>query len=194
MIDFGPKGAKRMALGRLLAVISSIYGQLCIRVDTMVPPNAKSHRKWLTVTAAFATLLGAQDSQGPTILTLGKTVERELFGGQSHLYRLSLAAGEYASLVVEQRGIDVVVQVLDPGGKVTTEFDSESRRNGQELVSLIADSAVNYDLRIRAKYPKDTPGRYAVRVVEVRQTTERDRSLEAKTAAGICQFPSCRKV
>jgi CHAT domain-containing protein/Tfp pilus assembly protein PilF len=131
------------------------------------------------MTAAFATLLAAQDPQGPTILAPGKAVERELFGGQDHLYRLSLAAGEYASLVVDQRGIDVVVQVLDPDGKVTTEFDSESRKSGEEWVSLIADSALNYDLRIRAKYPKDTPGRYAVRVVEVRDVTERDRSLEA---------------
>ena len=145
----------------------------------MIPPNAKSHRKWVTLTAAFATLLAAQDPQSPTILVPGKTIERELFGGQGHLYRLSLAAGQYARLLVDQRGIDVVVQVLDSGGKVSTEFDSESRRNGEELVSLIADSALNYDLRIRAKYPKDPAGSYAVRVEEVRQVTERDRSLEA---------------
>jgi CHAT domain-containing protein/Tfp pilus assembly protein PilF len=131
------------------------------------------------MTAAFATLLVAQDPQAPTILAPGKAVERELFGGQNHLYRLSMAAGEYAGVVVDQRGIDVVVQVLDPGGKVITEFDSESRRHGEELVSLIADSALNYELRIRAKYPKDPPGRYALWVAEVRKVTERERSLEA---------------
>src|SRR5262245_38954917 len=38
-------------------------------------------------------------------LELGKPIERELAGGQSHAYQITLAAGQYLNVVVEQRGI-----------------------------------------------------------------------------------------
>src|SRR5262245_17705007 len=46
-------------------------------------------------------------NQNENQLELGKTVSRELAGGQAHSYRITLAAGEYLRVVVEQRGIDV---------------------------------------------------------------------------------------
>lgn len=53
------------------------------------------------------------DKEIPT-LELGKPVERELFGGQSHSYRIVLAAKQYLHVVVDQRGIDVVVALYGP--------------------------------------------------------------------------------
>jgi hypothetical protein len=38
----------------------------------------------------------------------GKPIERELSGGESHSYRLNVTTGQYARVVVEQKGIDVV--------------------------------------------------------------------------------------
>ena len=46
--------------------------------------------------------------------------ERKLAGGQSHDYQIALGAGQYASIVVEQRGIDVVVQLQGTGGLGTS--------------------------------------------------------------------------
>ena len=80
---------------------------------------------WLTIavfTAAFASFSAAQNGQDAAILARGTVVERELSGGQEHEYRLALAAGEYAKVIVEQRGIDVVVQVPRSGRQVARRF------------------------------------------------------------------------
>ena len=45
-------------------------------------------------------------------LEVGQLISRELKGGQSHSYEISIAAGQYAHVVVDQKGIDVVVKLL----------------------------------------------------------------------------------
>ena len=146
--------------------------------------------------AAVSTVaLGAQAGEETTVLGAGKTVERQLQGGQGHLYSLTLAAGEYAGVTVEQRGIDVVVDAGSADGKVIAEFDSESRKQGREQVGLVADSPVTYYLRIKAKYPKDPPAGYEVRVTDVRPATELDRlAVNGGLASGgsSCGQAICR--
>src|SRR5262245_62160915 len=53
----------------------------------------------------------AQDSIS---LEPGKPVERELSGGQAHSYKIAMISGQYAHIVVEQRGIDVAVTLFTP--------------------------------------------------------------------------------
>src|SRR5262245_4701210 len=50
-------------------------------------------------------------------LELGKPVERELSGGQSHSYKITMISGQYLQVVVTQRGIDVAVALFTPDGK-----------------------------------------------------------------------------
>jgi len=108
----------------------------------------------------------------------GKAIERELAGGQSHSYQITLAAGQYLNLLIEQRGIDVVVKVFGLDGKQITEFDSEIRAQGQEIVSLVAEEAGSYRLNVVATQ-KDVPaGRYVIREIVLRDATEKDRALE----------------
>src|ERR1043166_4866966 len=57
-------------------------------------------------------------------LEVGQLITRELSPGQSHSYQVSLAAGQYAHVLVEQKGIDVVVKLFAPDGKLITQFDS----------------------------------------------------------------------
>src|SRR5947207_2051906 len=53
----------------------------------------------------------AQSAPELTTLEPGRAIERELSGEEKHVYQIALAEGQYASLTVEQRGIDVVVQL-----------------------------------------------------------------------------------
>jgi CHAT domain-containing protein len=115
-------------------------------------------------------------AQRTTSLTRGAAVDRQITGGEAHEYRLSLAAGEFAGLTVEQRGIDVVIQVLDPAGKPIAEFDAESRKQGRELAGVVADPAGNYSLRIKPVYSRQAPGHYEIRLAEVRAATAADRA------------------
>ena len=64
-----------------------------------------------SVLSYSTSLLAARVEQEPALLEQGKPIERELAGGQQHSYQIALAEGQYASVVVEQRGIDVAVEL-----------------------------------------------------------------------------------
>jgi hypothetical protein len=119
----------------------------------------------------------AQADQPVRPLELGKPIEQELTGGQSHSYQITLAAGQYVKLVVEQRGIDVIVNLYGPDGKQITKFDSEIRTQGQETVSWVANEAGRYRLDVPAKYRNAVAGRYEIQVMDLRLATENDRGL-----------------
>ncbi|HVS81667.1 MAG TPA: CHAT domain-containing tetratricopeptide repeat protein [Pyrinomonadaceae bacterium] len=118
-----------------------------------------------------------QNPQEVVTLELGKPVERELSGVQAHSYQITLAEGQYASVVVEQRGIDLIVQLLGAGGKSIADFDSEIRIQGEEKIELVAETAGSFRLLVKAKYPRLPAGRYEIRLIEVRNATEEDRFL-----------------
>ena len=118
----------------------------------------------------------AQDSQGVWPLELGKPIERELAGGQSHSYQLTLAAGQYLHVVVDQRGIDVLVTLFGPDGKPAVEVDSPNGDDGPEPLSLIAEVPGRYRLEIRSLGKKVVAGRYEVKVEALGRSTEQERS------------------
>lgn len=45
----------------------------------------------------------------------GKPQAREITGGQNHPFLVNLTAGQFARIEVEQRGIDIVINVMSPG-------------------------------------------------------------------------------
>ena len=66
-------------------------------------------------------------------------------------------------VVVEQKGIDVVVRLFGPDGKQITEVDSPNGTQGPEPVSVIAEAAGEYRLEVKGVGEKAAPGRYEVR-------------------------------
>jgi CHAT domain-containing protein/Tfp pilus assembly protein PilF len=119
----------------------------------------------------------AEQEKDVRLLELGKPIERELAGGQSHVYQIALAAGQYLNLVVEQRGIDVVVTLLGPDGKKLIEVDSPNGTEGPEPVSWIVETTGQYRLEVRSLEKEAKPGRYEAKLVELRVATARDRDL-----------------
>lgn len=109
-----------------------------------------------------------------------KSTEGTLEGGgaQSSAYQITLGAGQYAKLVVEQKGIDVAARLFGPDGKLIAVFDSEFRRQGQEIVSWVAENAGSYRLDLLSKYKNAAAGGYEVRLVELRAATENERLLQ----------------
>jgi CHAT domain-containing protein/Tfp pilus assembly protein PilF len=119
----------------------------------------------------------AQEDQHARQLEPGKPIERDLAGGQSHSYQLTLDAGQYVKLVVDQRGVDVVVHLSGPDGRQFMEFDSESRSRGKEIVEQVAEAAGSYRLTVQSKQKGTPAGGYEIRVEEVRTATANDRDL-----------------
>ncbi|MGH9843479.1 MAG: tetratricopeptide repeat protein, partial [Blastocatellia bacterium] len=131
--------------------------------------------------AAFACLsilltVTAQEAQEARPLEPGKPVEREMAGGQTHAYQLTLAADQYLHLVVEQRGIDVVAVILGPDGKKLAEVDSPNGTQGPEPFTLITETPGSYRIEVRSPEKTAPAGRYEVKVQELRIATARDKS------------------
>ena len=53
----------------------------------------------------------AQDNPEATLLDPAKTIDREIAGGQKQSYDLALEAGQYVSITVDQRGIDLAIDL-----------------------------------------------------------------------------------
>ena len=77
-------------------------------------------------------------------------IARELNGGQEQNYRITLSQKQHASIIVEQRGIDVVIQLLGTDGNLILTTDDEYRTNGQEKIEIVAETDQSYQLRIKS--------------------------------------------
>jgi CHAT domain-containing protein/tetratricopeptide (TPR) repeat protein len=123
-------------------------------------------------------------------LKLGQAVERELRGGESHAYQIALVLGQYLHVVVEQKGIDVVVRLFAPDGKKLTEVDGPYGPLGTEPVYAITEMTGEYHLEVKALDEKAAPGRYEIELEELRQSKaqDRDRIAAAQVFAEGEQF------
>ncbi len=120
-------------------------------------------------------ITAAQGKQDVRPLESGKPLERELAGGQAHTYEINLTANQYLHVVVEQRGIDVVVVLFRPDGKKLTEVDSPNGTQGPEPLSWIAETMGQYRLEIRSLEKEAAAGRYEVKLAELRVANDQDR-------------------
>ena len=141
--------------------------------------------------AAFAIIFfvffqsaGGQNAPEITTLETGKSFERELSGGQKHIYQIVLDADRYAKIIVHQRGIDVIAKLFGADGKPLLEYDSEARVEADEIIELTVDTAGDYRLEISAKYKLLPAGRYEISFAEQRAANEKDKSLQ--TARQLC--------
>ena len=116
-------------------------------------------------------------------LEKGVPVERELAGGVVHSYRLTLAAHQLLRLVVDQRGVDVVVTLFAPDGKKLAEVDSPNGTQGPEPVTLVTEVSGDYRLDVQSLEKNAAAGRYEARIEELRAATAEDGERLAAAAA-----------
>ncbi len=98
-------------------------------------------------------------------------------GGGTHCYSVHLTAGQYARVVVDQRGVDLVITFTGPSGRELVRVDNQNATHGPETVSFVAESQGDYLLRVKKLIGGSIDGRYAVRFQELRAATIADREL-----------------
>jgi CHAT domain-containing protein/predicted negative regulator of RcsB-dependent stress response len=125
--------------------------------------------------APASTRGAAPSAQDSLSLEPGKPVERELSGGQSHFFKITMISGQYLQVVVAQRGIDVAVVLSTPDGKKIGEADSEHLIVRSETVSAIAEAPGAYLIEVRSPEKTAKTGRYEIKVEEVRAATAEDK-------------------
>jgi CHAT domain-containing protein/tetratricopeptide (TPR) repeat protein len=122
------------------------------------------------------------------MLTTGSGFTCPLAGGESRIYRLSLSADQFADIRLAEKNIQVTVRVMQPGaisGAVPVplaDYDADSKANGVEHLSLVAESAGLYEMEVRAKYAHESAGTFAIDLESVRPATHADHLLfQART-------------
>ncbi|MBO0798487.1 MAG: tetratricopeptide repeat protein, partial [Blastocatellia bacterium] len=103
---------------------------------------------------------------------------RDLAGAESHSYQVTLSAGQYVRVVIDQRGIDVEIRLIGPDGKQIREFDADSNPQGREIVSWVAGVTGSYRLEVSAKNRAAGPGQYVIQAVVLRDAKDDERALD----------------
>lgn len=136
----------------------------------------------------FSASLHAQ--RDPNLLEPGNPISRAVGRGQSQVFTLRLEKDQFVHLVVDQRGIDLIIRVHSPGHQNLAEFDSPNGADGPENVRLAVTAAGNYSVEVAPLNPAtEANGRFELRVQEVRQAVEAElrpsRNMDALKAKGI---------
>jgi tetratricopeptide (TPR) repeat protein len=145
--------------------------------------------KWLLprVLSLTLTIFCALSSQGqtndpsvagPTLLELARPIIRPLAGGQIEQFHIELAPNQYAKLNVEQRGIDVVVRVLDPDAKLLTEFDADPRLTGTETAEIAVERGGAYTVRVEPRQKSAAAGSFEIVMTDLRGAVSSDLLLD----------------
>lgn len=111
-------------------------------------------------------------------LDSGPLAVEEMIGGQSHTYALRLEQNQYLHLVVDQRQIDVIVELLDPRGREVIVVDSPNGKRGPEHVMSVTREAGDHHLVVRSGNGSRA-GSYEIRFEELRRATEADHHRSA---------------
>jgi CHAT domain-containing protein/Tfp pilus assembly protein PilF len=113
----------------------------------------------------------------PRVLTPGASIEDELVPGQKRVFQISVTEAQYATLIVEQRGIDVLIDLLGPDGKRIYQVDSTGPQES-EKAEVIDQPPGDYRLVVAPANAGATAGRFVIRFVELRACTQDERSLQ----------------
>jgi tetratricopeptide (TPR) repeat protein len=128
----------------------------------------------------------------PLDLKLNVPIQRNLHGGETQCYQVSLAPEQYLHLTVNQIGIDVVITAFDPNSKQIARIDRPNGSRGREGLSILATQNGNYRLQIRSLEPAVNQAQYSIAVDEVRPVAagDKDRALAEQSVSKAEEFRS----
>jgi CHAT domain-containing protein/Tfp pilus assembly protein PilF len=172
------RGSQRNARQLKFYHLASILTGIVLSLQLLIARSAAQQALYMSSAVSHSAESGTppQDNQEIRKLELGKPIERELAGAQAHFYELSLLKGQYVHLVVDQRGIDVLVVLFGPDGKKLVEIDSPKGNRGVESLELVVEETGSHRLEVRALDKNSPIGRYEARIKEIRGATEQDRA------------------
>lgn len=167
-------GGKWPVLRESMSAAAKLIWMVVLMMSVAVPayPNSTDERERKDDVAPQAA-----STKQPEVneLKLGQAIERQMAGGEVHVYRVTLTTGQYLKAVVEQKGIDVVVRLFGPDSKKMTEVDGPYGPQGMEMVYAIADISGEHHLEVSSLDGKAAAGRYEITLEELRESKAQDR-------------------
>lgn len=146
------------------------------------PPAAYAHLNRRARDAQQQQPGAAAADTRPSELKLGTAVETELAGGAAHSYQLTLTTGQFVQVMLDQRGIDVVVRLYAPDGTEVARSASPNGAQGLEQVLHVAATTGTYRLAVQPAKADAPAGHYEVKLARLRAATPQDRDFAAGEA------------
>jgi CHAT domain-containing protein/Flp pilus assembly protein TadD len=115
------------------------------------------------------------------LLALNKPIKQEVSTGEARSYQITLSAGQFLRLSVDQWNIGVGVTFYGPDDHKLTEF--VCHQVGPTPISLIPEVSGHYRVEVRSLEKESTTGRYEIKLEEVRPATIHDRNRVAAEKA-----------
>jgi CHAT domain-containing protein/Tfp pilus assembly protein PilF len=154
---------------------------------------------WVLISTLFTVVILAQPKIGPTlqrasILEQDKPIVRELKADGIHTYALTPKAGQFVSVVVQPRTVDVVVLLFAPDGQRLAEVGSPNGLQASAKLSFVADSSGNYRVEV-LPLEKVKTGLYEIHVPAMRSATSQEKdSDKVKRFAAAIAFADSEEV
>lgn len=121
---------------------------------------------------AFAVI--AQTNGEIKSINIGEKTEREISTSEVHSYKFNASVNQFTNIAVEQKGIDLVVKLISPEGKLIAEYDSPTGRTGIEETKAVLETAGEYRLEISVLERTKVTGKYEINFKEQREATPND--------------------
>ncbi len=158
---------------RSLRFITPLLALLSLQLAQNSNPGVSGYPSFIQTSLQGA---AAQSSPEVIVLEAGKVVERDLAGGQRHVYQITLTEGQYFKVEVKQLSSTVLISLQPPDSKTLNVHDLPERKEVLTIEWVAgAPGVYRLDIYSRAKTPA---GRYEIRVAQVRPATEDERALQ----------------
>jgi erythromycin esterase len=118
-----------------------------------------------------------------TVLSSGFSREVPIPAGAVHTYELSMKSGQSADVVVEQKNVDLVVEIRGPGGALLDEIDAPTGRSGAEHAEVVAAESGRYRFIVKPYDGREPAGAYHISLQEVRSVDATLRLLKTRRDA-----------
>jgi len=121
----------------------------------------------------------------------GNPIEKSMPAGQTHSYVINLEKDQFAQIAVEKRGVEIVLRMFAPDGKLLREFDGSNGSDGTEYAEIIVDTRGTYRVEVSSLDEPDNsvPGKYEIKLSELRKATEEElqvrRNVNTRKAKGL---------
>jgi CHAT domain-containing protein/Tfp pilus assembly protein PilF len=107
-------------------------------------------------------ILGQSPTQTDFDVLPATPTEKQISSSKPHRYKIELKKDEFIQIKVEQKGVDVTLNLLDKNDIVLKTMNSLEGKTGAEILSWIAPNPSNYSLEIIASDKKTDGGNYLV--------------------------------
>ena len=127
---------------------------------------------WLGMLAALGQ---TQSPNEVRELPPNQTLEREMACAETYRYKSDLKANEFFQMRVEQKGIDIALNLMEASGNVLATMDSPNGKEGCETLSFVAGKAGSFIFEVRGINARGEKGIYILDHEASRESTEKDR-------------------